>query len=92
LYEGFGMPILEAMINRCPVVIPKGSCFPEIAEDAALYFDTAQPEDLVEILKLILRDAALRRRPAEAGARRATAFAWHRCAAEHAELYRSLAA
>jgi hypothetical protein len=35
---GFGMPILEAMINRCPVIIQKKSCFPEIAGDAALYF------------------------------------------------------
>ena len=68
LYEGFGMPILEAMINRCPVIIPKRSCFPEIAEDAALYFDTTDPDGLVEILKLLLRDTALRSRLGEAGA------------------------
>jgi glycosyltransferase involved in cell wall biosynthesis len=92
LYEGFGMPILEAMINRCPVIIPKRSCFPEIAEDAAIYFDAMDPDGLVEILKLVLRDAALRRRLGEAGARRAAAFNWQRCAAEYAAFYQSLAA
>ena len=86
------MPILEAMINRCPVIIPKRSCFPEIAEDAAIYFDAMDPDGLVEILKLVLRDAALRRRLGEAGARRAAAFNWQRCAAEYAAFYQSLAA
>ena len=40
LYEGFGMPILEAFSNRCPVILSNCSCFPEVAGDAALYFDT----------------------------------------------------
>jgi glycosyltransferase involved in cell wall biosynthesis len=92
LYEGFGMPILEAMINRCPVVIPERSCFPEIAGDAALYFDTTDPDGLVEILKQVVRDAALRSRLGEAGARRATAFSWQRCVAQYAAFYQSLAA
>lgn len=39
LYEGFGLPILEAMSNRCPVVCSNTSCFPEVAGDAAVYFD-----------------------------------------------------
>jgi glycosyltransferase involved in cell wall biosynthesis len=92
LYEGFGMPILEAMINRCPVIIPKRSCFPEIAENAAIYFDTTDREDLVEVLNQVLHDAALRRRLGEAGVRRAAAFNWQRCATEHAALYQSLSA
>jgi glycosyltransferase involved in cell wall biosynthesis len=92
LYEGFGMPILEAMINRCPVIIPKISCFPEIADDAAVYFDPADPEGLVEIVKRVLSDALLRRTVAEVGARRAADFSWQHCADRHAELYRALAA
>ena len=92
LYEGFGMPILEAMLNRCPVIIPKRSCFPEIAEDAAIYFEPTDLDGLVEILKVVLRDAALRRRLGQAGACRAAAFSWQRCVAEHAALYRSIAA
>ena len=38
LYEGFGLPILEAFTNECPVLLNKKSCFPEIAGEAALYF------------------------------------------------------
>jgi glycosyltransferase involved in cell wall biosynthesis len=91
LYEGFGMPILEAMINRCPVLIPKLSCFPEIAADAALYFDPAQADGTMEVLSRLARDASLRRQLAEAGARRAACFTWQRSAALHAALYRSLA-
>jgi glycosyltransferase involved in cell wall biosynthesis len=91
LYEGFGMPILEAMLNRCPVIVPKRSCFPEIAEDAAIYFDPTDLDGLVENLTLVLRDAALRRHLGEAGVCRAAAFNWQHCAAEHASLYRSLA-
>ena len=91
LYEGFGMPILEAMINRCPVVLSHCSCFPEIAADAALYFDPAQPDGLVEVLSRVLRDVQVQRRLGEAGARRAADFSWQRCVFEHAALYRRLA-
>jgi glycosyltransferase involved in cell wall biosynthesis len=91
LYEGFGMPILEAMINRCPVIIPGTSCFPEIAEDAAVYFDPAHPESLVEVVKRVLNDPVLRRTVADVGARRAADFSWQHCADRHAELYRTLA-
>lgn len=89
--EGFGMPMREAMINRCPVLIPRLSCFPAIAADAALYFDPAQADGTMEILNRLARDASLRRRLAEAGARRAACFTWQRSAAQHAALYRSLA-
>jgi glycosyltransferase involved in cell wall biosynthesis len=92
LYEGFGLPILEAMINRCPTILARRSCFPEVAADAALYFDPGRPAELVEALNALLRDPALRRQLGEAGARRATDFSWRRCVAEHAELYRELAA
>jgi glycosyltransferase involved in cell wall biosynthesis len=91
LYEGFGMPILEAMVNRCPVLVQQRSCFPEIAGDAALYFDPAQEDDTTELLIRVARDAGLRHRFAEAGACRAASFTWQRCAAQHAALYRSLA-
>lgn len=51
LYEGFGIPILEAYANSCPVCLSRASCFPEIARDAALYFD---PTDMDSILLSIL--------------------------------------
>jgi glycosyltransferase involved in cell wall biosynthesis len=91
LYEGFGMPILEAMTNRCPVVLAQCSCFPEIAADAALYFDPVQPDDLVEILNRVLRDRQLQHRLGEAGVQRVADFSWRRSVREHAALYRMLA-
>ena len=50
LYEGFGIPILEAFANNCPVCLSNTSCFPEIAQDAAQYFD---PTDKISILDSI---------------------------------------
>jgi glycosyltransferase involved in cell wall biosynthesis len=91
LYEGFGMPILEAMTNRCPVLVQRLSCFPEIAGDAALYFDPAQEDATTEILGRLARDVDLRRQLAEAGLRRVESFTWERCAAQHAAYYRSVA-
>jgi glycosyltransferase involved in cell wall biosynthesis len=91
LYEGFGMPILEAMSNRCPVVLPPRSSFPEIAADAALYFDHAQPGELVEILERLIGDATMRHRLGDVGEARARDFSWQRSVAAHADLYRSLA-
>jgi glycosyltransferase involved in cell wall biosynthesis len=91
LYEGFGMPILEAMVNRCPVVVQRRSCFPEIADDAALYFDPAQEDETTELLSRLVRDVGLRRQLAAAGLNRAASFTWQRCATQHAALYRSLA-
>ena len=91
-YEGFGMPILEAMVNRCPVLVQRLSCLPEIADEAAMYFDAKQEDETAEILGRVARDANLRHQLAEAGLKRAACFTWQRCADQHADLYRSLAA
>jgi len=90
-YEGFGMPILEAMINGCPVLVQRLSCLPEIAGDAALYFDAKQEHETTELLRCVARDTDLRRQFADAGIRRAASFTWQRCADQHAALYRRLA-
>ena len=90
LYEGFGLPILEAFLNRCPAVLAERSCFPEIGADAALYFDPDRPETLVDQLDRLLGDAALCQRLAATGEIRARDFTWARMAAAHAALYREL--
>ena len=90
LYEGFGMPILEAMVNGCPVVISDASCFPEIAGDAALYFDPKDIDSIRDSLEKVIEDEALRHQLAKRGIECAGRFSWDRCAKEHWELYKSL--
>jgi glycosyltransferase involved in cell wall biosynthesis len=91
LYEGFGLPILEAFINRCPTVLAERSCFPEIGGEAALYFDPDRPDRLVDQLGGLIGDQATRQRLGEAGALRARDFTWAKTAEAHAALYRELA-
>ena len=91
-YEGFGLPILEAFLNRCPTVLSDRSCFPEIGGEAALYFDPDRTDHLVDQLGRLIGDDATRRRLGEMGAVRAREFTWARTAAAHAALYRELAA
>ncbi len=90
LYEGFGMPILEAMVNHCPVVLSDASCFPEIAQDAALYFDPLQEEDICLKMKYMLEDSTFREAMIVKGGERVKEFSWEKCAAQHLEVYRSL--
>ena len=59
LYEGFGMPILEAFANNCPMCISNTSCFPEIARDGALYFDPYDVNSIYTTIKSILYNAQL---------------------------------
>ena len=67
LYEGFGIPILEAFESECPVLLHNGSCFPEIAKEAALYFDGNSSEDLSEKLNKIIYDPFIRQHYIEKG-------------------------
>ena len=92
LYEGFGFPILESFANGCPAVLSARSCFPEIAADAALYFDPDAPETLADALGRVLDDAALRDRLAAAGRRRVAGFAWTAAVDRLVALYRRLLA
>lgn len=90
LYEGFGMPILEAMINHCPALISNASCFPEIASDAALYFEAEQTDDLKDKLEQMINDEELRSSLIRKGNQRVKLFSWDKCAREHLEVYKSL--
>lgn len=90
LYEGFGLPILEAMAAQCPVILSDASCFPEIAKDAGAYFDPHDVESMVGAMDKVLSDSAYRNELVEKGRVRVKDFSWEKCAEEHLNLYKSL--
>jgi len=89
LYEGFGIPILEAFACGCPTLVANASCFPEIAGDAALYFDPTSRDDLVAALRRVLGDASLRTSLRAAGTARVKAFTWENTARATLAAYRA---
>jgi glycosyltransferase involved in cell wall biosynthesis len=82
LYEGFGLPPLEAMACGCPVVAARAASIPEVCGGAALYFDPSSVDGLATVLRQIVGDEALRRRLREAGAERARSYRWSDAAAK----------
>ncbi|HPN54459.1 MAG TPA: glycosyltransferase family 1 protein [Candidatus Moranbacteria bacterium] len=78
LYEGFGMPILEAMNQGTPVVTSKVSSLPEVGSDAVLYCDPERPEDIAMVVKNILNNNHLKAALSMKGRERATHFSWEK--------------
>lgn len=91
LYEGFGLPILDAFSAGCPVILSNCSCFPEVGGDAALYFDEGDAATLRTHILNLMKDKALRETLIEKGLKRAELFTWERCAEKTAEVYRKVA-
>lgn len=90
LYEGFGIPVLEAFSCGCPVVLSDTSSFPEIACDAAEYFDPIKKESLQKAINKVIYNNDLRMELIKKGFERVKNFTWHKTASETAELYESL--
>lgn len=88
LYEGFGIPILEAFAAGCPVVLSNRSCFPEIAQDAALYFDPESAVSIRQQVESILVDPELRQYLRQKGYLRQEAFSSEQMAKQTLEVYR----
>ena len=91
LYEGFGMPILEAFAHNCPVILSRCSCFPEIAGDAAVYFDSSSSKDLSQKLDFIWSmDMQQKAVLVEAGRKRLSCFSWEKSAHKLSDIYRNI--
>ncbi len=90
LYEGFGLPLLEAMAVGTPVVASDAGPLPEVGGDAALYFDPTDVDAMAEAIMRCLKDPDLRHALAQRGRERAARFSWQRTAEETARVYRRL--
>lgn len=80
LYEGFGIPLLEAMDNGCPVVAANAASLPEVGGDACLYFDPHKSDALLEVLQQLVTDTTLVDSLVKKGRIRASQFSWRSCA------------
>jgi glycosyltransferase involved in cell wall biosynthesis len=87
LYEGFGLPVLEAMARGVPVACSRSSSLPEVAGDAALMFDPRDEGEIAASLTRLIDDSALRTRLRELGAARVALFTWERAARLTLESY-----
>lgn len=90
LYEGFGLPLLEAMACGTLVIASNVSSIPEVVGDAGILFDPYSVEDLTEILRSVLARSGLREPLIAKGHCRAKRFSWDRSASEHVQVYRSV--
>lgn len=87
IYEGFGLPPLEAMACGVPVVVSPRSCLPEVCGDAGRYVDPDHPDLLLTCLEESLTDEAWQAEAAKRGLGRASNFSWKRCVEQTADVY-----
>lgn len=85
--EGFGLPVLEAMACGTPVVCSSAASLPEVAGDAALYFDPASSEELAARIERLLHSSELRASLRDRGLQRAKQFTWQEFTRKHMALY-----
>jgi len=87
LYEGFGLPVLEAFSNGCPACLSDSSCFPEIAADAAQYFDPTERNSILDSVEKVVYDVEWAAQLKIAGKKQLTHYSWEKTAEETLAAY-----
>jgi glycosyltransferase involved in cell wall biosynthesis len=90
LYEGFGIPVLEAFGNGCPTILSNVSSLPEIGENAALYFDPENKEDILEQVEKFIYNSDLREEYKIKGLKQADKFSWNLMSTQTLDIYKSI--
>lgn len=90
LYEGFGLPVLEAMQCGCPVITSREGSLPEVAGEAAYYVDAYSAEAIAEGIKKVFEDSLLRASLSKKGVRQAEKFSWKKTAEKTMDAYKTI--
>ncbi len=88
LYEGFCLPMVEAMACGCPTIAAGASCLPEVSGGVLRYFDPLSVEDMADCMAKTLEDTGMRAELSQKGKRQADVYIWERCAKETLEVLR----
>ena len=89
-YEGFGIPILESFSQECPVLCGRSSSLPEVAGEAAVYFDSNSPESMAKCLEDIMTSKIIKKDYKQKGLERLKLFSWEKCANETIKVYNKI--
>lgn len=90
IFEGFGIPILEAFANNCPVCLSNSSCFPEVAGNAALYFDPMDKQSIYDSVNRMIADRQLASELIKRGLERLSLFSWRKAALQTLDVYKKI--
>lgn len=90
LYEGFGIPILEAFAAGCPLALSDTSCFPEIAKDGGAYFDPYEVDSIFNTIDKIISDQNFSKNLVSAGKKVLNEYSWDKMAIETAAIYKKI--